>query len=336
MTYRAAVFTKDKTVEVVDKESKPLEHGQARVKTTCCGVCHTDLHVRDQEFGNSVGRVGGHEGIGIVTEVASDVKSLKKGDRVSIAWLFSACGACAQCIAGREAMCPNQTNPGLTADGAFAEEVVVAADYAVKVPEGLEDGAASSITCAGVTVYKAIKESKVSPGEVLALWGLGGLGSLAVQVAKAFNCTIIALDINDRQLEFAKTNGAAHTINSRDGAAAAKEIQDKFGGAHACVITATAVPAFEASLNAVRPFGRVVAVGLPSKPMQLSIPNLVLKGIQFVGSIVGTRNDLAEAFQLGKAGFIKPTTAPRKIEEIDEIMTEMQEGKITGRMVVYF
>ncbi|PRT55918.1 Alcohol dehydrogenase 1 [Wickerhamiella sorbophila] len=336
MTYRAAVFTKDKTCEIVQKQSQPLKHGQARVKTTCCGVCHTDLHVRDQEFGNSVGRVGGHEGVGIVTEISPDVKSLKVGDRVSIAWLFSACGACEQCIAGREAMCSNQTNPGLSADGAFAEEVVVAADYAVKVPEGLDDGAASSVTCAGVTVYKAIKEAHIIPGQVIALWGLGGLGSLAVQIAKSYNCKIIALDVNDRQLEFAKANGADHVINSRDGVAAAKEIQDKFGGAHACVITATAVPAFEAALNSVRPFGRVVAVGLPSKLMQLSIPNLVLKGIQLVGSIVGTRNDLAEAFQLAKAGFINPTTAPRKLEDIDEIMEEMQKGTITGRMVVYF
>lgn len=336
MTYRAAVFTKDKKVEVVEKESKPLEHGQARIKTTCCGVCHTDLHLRDQDLGDCTGRVGGHEGIGIVTEISPDVKSLKVGDRVSVAWLFSACGACEQCISGREAMCPNQTNPGASADGAFAEEVVVVADYAVKVPEGLDDAAASSVTCAGVTVYKAIKEAKLIPGQVIALWGLGGLGSLAVQVAKSYNCKIIALDVNEKQLEFAKSNGADHVINSKDGAAAAKEIQDKFGGAHACVITATAVPAFEAAMNAVRPFGRVVAVGLPNKPMQVAIPNLVLKGIQLVGSIVGTRNDLAEAFQLAKAGFIKPTTAPRKLEEIDEIMSEMQNGSITGRMVIYY
>ena len=166
------------------KVLRPLETGEALVEVEYCGVCHTDLHVAHGDFGQVPGRVLGHEGVGIVKEIAPDVKSLKVGDRVSVAWFFEGCGTCEYCTTGRETLCRTVKNAGYSVDGGMAEQCIVTADYAVKVPDGLDPAQASSITCAGVTTYKAIKEAKVEPGQWVVLYGAGGLGNLAVQYAK--------------------------------------------------------------------------------------------------------------------------------------------------------
>lgn len=162
-------------VEIVDRELRRLEEGEALVKVEYCGVCHTDLHVAHGDFGKVPGRILGHEGIGRVIEVAPNVKSLKVGDRVSIAWFFEGCGSCEYCTTGRETLCRTVKNAGFTVDGGMSEYAIVTANYAVKVPENLEPAAASSITCAGVTMYKALKVSNVKPGEWVVLYGAGGL-----------------------------------------------------------------------------------------------------------------------------------------------------------------
>ena len=205
-------------VEIVaNKDMRPLETGEALVQIEYCGVCHTDLHVAHGDFGKVPGRVLGHEGIGIVKEVAPDVTSLKVGDRVSVAWFFEGCGTCEYCTTGRETLCRTVKNAGYSVDGGMAEQCIVTADYAVKVPEGLDPAQASSITCAGVTTYKAIKEAKAEPGQWIVIYGAGGLGNLAVQYAKkVFNTHVIAVDINNDKLELAKEVGADFVINGRE------------------------------------------------------------------------------------------------------------------------
>ena len=198
-------------VEIVaNKEMRPLETGEALVQIEYCGVCHTDLHVAHGDFGKVPGRVLGHEGIGIVKEVAPDVKSLKVGDRVSVAWFFEGCGHCEYCTTGRETLCRSVKNAGYSVDGGMS-------DYAVKVPEGLNPAQASSITCAGVTTYKAIKEAKVEPGQWVAIYGAGGLGNLAIQYAKkVFNARVVAVDINQDKLDLAKESGADLVVNGKE------------------------------------------------------------------------------------------------------------------------
>ncbi|MER2063773.1 MAG: alcohol dehydrogenase AdhP [Alkalibacterium sp.] len=331
---KAAIVTKDHRVEIKEKELRPLRSGEAKVNVEFCGVCHTDLHVKNADYGDKTGVTLGHEGIGIVSEVAEDVTSLKIGDRVSIAWFFEGCGHCEYCINGKETLCREVKNAGYTVDGAMAEECIVTADYAVKVPEGLDPAAASSITCAGVTTYKAIKEAKIKPGQWIAIYGLGGLGNLALQYAKnVFNAKVIAIDINDKQLEFAEESGADLLINpSKENA---EEImQEKIGGAHAAVVTAVAKQAFNSAVDCVRAGGTVVAVGLPPEAMDLSIPRLVLDGIEIVGSLVGTREDLREAFEFAAEGLVVPKVEKRPIEDVNDIFEEMQAGKFKGRMVI--
>ena len=322
---------------IENKELRPLETGEALVDIEYCGVCHTDLHVAHGDFGKVPGRVLGHEGIGIVKEIAPDVKSLKVGDRVSVAWFFEGCGACEYCTTGRETLCRKVKNAGYSVDGGMAEQCIVTADYAVKVPEGLDPAQASSITCAGVTTYKAIKEAQLQPGQWTVIFGAGGLGNLAVQYAKkVFNAHVVAVDINNDKLALAKEVGADIVINGHEVEDVAALIQEKTDGAHSAVVTAVSKVAFNQAVDSVRAGGRVVAVGLPSEMMDLSIVKTVLDGIQVIGSLVGTRKDLEEAFQFGAEGLVVPVVQKRPVSDAVDVFDEMEAGTIQGRMVLDF
>ena len=336
MKMRAVVVNQavEGDIEIVERDIRAPEYGEALVDVEYCGVCHTDLHVAAGDYGDKAGRVLGHEGIGVVSKVGEGVKNLKVGDRVSIAWLYKSCGSCEYCNTGRETLCRSVINAGYTADGGMATHCIVDADYAVKVPEGLDPAQASSITCAGVTTYKGVKVSGVRPGQWIAVYGAGGLGNLGVQYAKkVFGAHVAAIDINDDKLAFAKESGADLVINPTK-EDAAKVLQEKVGGAHAAIVTAVSAAAFNSAVDAVRAGGRVVAIGLPPESMDLSIPRLVLDGIQVVGSLVGTRKDLEEAFQFGAEGLVVPKVQLRPLEDAHDIFQEMRDGKITGRMVI--
>ena len=329
---RAVVVNQASTgVEVVDHE-KPavVGHGQALVKVEYCGVCHTDLHVAHGDFGQVPGRILGHEGIGIVEEVGEGVETLKKGDRVSIAWFFEGCGHCEYCTTGRETLCRSVKNAGYSVDGGMS-------DYAVKVPEGLNPAQASSITCAGVTTYKAIKEAKVEPGQWVAIYGAGGLGNLAIQYAKkVFNARVVAVDINQDKLDLAKESGADLVVNGKEVEDVAGYIQEKTGGTHSAVVTAVSKVAFNQAVDSVRSSGTVVAVGLPSEYMELSIVKTVLDGIRVVGSLVGTRKDLEEAFDFGAQGLVVPVVETVPVDTAVEVFDQMEKGEIQGRKVLDF
>ena len=333
---RAAAVSQacDGTVEIVERETPKVGPGEALVDVEYCGVCHTDLHVAHGDFGKVPGRILGHEGIGIVTQVAPDVTSLKVGDRVSIAWFFQGCGRCEYCTTGRETLCRSVKNAGYSVDGGMAEQCLVTADYAVKVPEGLDPAQASSITCAGVTTYKAIKVADAKPGQCIAIYGCGGLGNLAIQYAKkVFNAHVVAIDINQDKLDLALEVGADVALNAKD-VKTAEYIQEHFGGAHAAVVTAVSKDAFNDAINAVRAAGKVVAVGLPSETMDLPIVKAVLDGIEVIGSLVGTRKDLEEAFQFGAEGLVVPIVQKRPLDDVADVFAEMEAGTIQGRMVL--
>ena len=329
---RAVVVNQASTgVEVVDHE-KPavVGHGQALVKVEYCGVCHTDLHVAHGDFGQVPGRILGHEGIGIVEEVGEGVETLKKGDRVSIAWFFEGCGHCEYCTTGRETLCRSVKNAGYSVDGGMS-------DYAVKVPEGLNPAQASSITCAGVTTYKAIKEAKVEPGQWVAIYGAGGLGNLAIQYAKkVFNARVVAVDINQDKLDLAKESDADLVVNGKEVEDVAGYIQEKTGGTHSAVVTAVSKVAFNQAIDSVRAGGTVVAVGLPSEYMELSIVKTVLDGIRVVGSLVGTRKDLEEAFDFGAQGLVVPVVETVPVDTAVEVFDQMEKGEIQRRKVLDF
>lgn len=326
----------DGYVDIKDVELRPIKDDEVKVKMEYCGLCHTDLHVASGDFGKEPGRIIGHEGIGRVVEVGKDVTCLKKGDRVSVAWLAGACGHCEYCVTGEETFCRDVENAGYTIDGAMAQECIIRAEYAVKVPENLDPIAASSITCAGVTTYKALKVSGIKPGQWVVIFGAGGLGNLAIQWAKkVFKAHVLAVDINDKKLEVAKEVGADLVFNAKNGDPA-QFAQDQFGGAYAAIVTAVSQVAFDQAVDSLRATGKVVAVGLPDGKMGISITKTVLDGIQVAGSLVGTRQDLKEAFQLTSEGDIKPIVKTCRLDEINEMIDKMKNGEIEGRMVIDF
>ncbi|MCI6871025.1 alcohol dehydrogenase AdhP [Streptococcus hyointestinalis] len=335
---KAVVVNPDSTgVEIVDHEMPEIGYGEALVKVEYCGVCHTDLHVAHGDFGKVPGRILGHEGIGIVEKLGDGVTSLKVGDRVSIAWFFEGCGYCEYCTTGRETLCRSVKNAGYNVDGGMSEYAVVTADYAVKVPEGLDPAQASSITCAGVTTYKAIKEAGAAPGQWIAVYGVGGLGNLAVQYAKkVFNAHVVAVDINQDKLDLAKEVGADLIVNGHDIEDVPAYIQEKTGGCHGVVVSAVSKVAFNQAVDSVRAGGTVVAVGLPSEYMELSIVKAVLDGIRIVGSLVGTRKDLEEAFAFGAQGLVVPIVEKVPVDSAPQVFDDMEHGRIQGRKVLDF
>ncbi|WP_413628179.1 alcohol dehydrogenase AdhP [Fructilactobacillus vespulae] len=327
----------DGYVDIKDIDLRPINDNEALVKVEYCGLCHTDLHVAAGDFGKVPGRVIGHEGVGRVTQLGKDVTNLKIGDRVSIAWFYSACGTCEYCTTGNETLCRNVVNAGFTADGAMAEECIVDAKYAVKVPEGLDPIEATSLTCAGVTTYKALKIGDTKPGEWTEIVGAGGLGNLGVQLAhNVFGAKVVVTDGNPDKLAAAKENGADLLINRHDEDATAQLIKGTNGGVHDSIVTAVSAQAFDDAVNSLKPNGTLVAVALPKGDMKLNIDKTVLDGIKVAGSLVGTRQDLKETFDFGAQGKVKPIVKTDKLENINQVIDDMKAGKIVGRVVFDF
>lgn len=312
------------------------------VKMETSGICHTDLHAvkGDWPVPTKENLIPGHEGVGIVAAIGDEVKNVKVGDRVGIAWLHDACGQCEFCLTGRETLCPNQNMTSYTVDGTFAEYGIGHEDFVGRIPEKLDLIEAGPLMCAGVTTYKAVKESKVRPNEWLAVVGVGGLGHLAVEYAVAMGINVIGIDINDKSLELAKKVGALHTINSKGKTTeqVVAEVQkiSKYG-CDGAVITAVAPIAFEQGAAIIKPGGTNVLVGLPAdSKMEVDIFWTVLFGKKIIGSIVGTRQDLAEALDYGARGKVHPKTEVVKLEDVEKVFEKMENGTQVGRAVIDF
>lgn len=311
--------------------------GQALVKVLYSGVCHTDLHAAqgDWPVKPTVPFVPGHEGVGEVVAVGDGVSRLQVGEIVGNAWFWSACGACEFCGTGRETLCPHQKNGGYSVDGSFGRYMLVDAAYAPLIPAGVDLAGVAPILCAGVTVYKGLKESEVRPGQWVLVSGIGGLGHIAVQYARAMGMRVVAVDVSDEKCALARRHGAELAVNALtvpDPAAAIKEFTG--GGVHGGLVTAVNGVAFSQAVGALRRGGTLSLVGLPPEQFPLDIFSTVLFGLTVRGSIVGTRTDLAEAIDFFARGLVEPTYTVRPLTDINEIFDEMTAGRIEGRVVM--
>jgi len=311
--------------------------GEILVRMETSGLCHTDIHAAhgDWPVKPNLPFVPGHEGVGLVVGHGAGVSSPRLGQRVAIPWLGSACGECEWCIKGWETLCPHQVNTGYGRDGTYAEFVVASAKYAVPVPHVIDPLDAAPLTCAGVTTYKAVKVAKVGPSDVVAVFGVGGLGHMAVQYARIAGATVVAIDIHRDKLDMARKLGATHTINAAidDPSIVLREL----GGADAAIVTAVTPGPFEQASAGMRRGGRMVMVGLPAdNNITLPIFQTVLNGISVIGSIVGTRLDLAEVFELHAAGKTQVVRTTRHIDEVNEAMKAVENGDIDARVVFDF
>jgi alcohol dehydrogenase, propanol-preferring len=337
-TMQAAVvkeFGKDLVVE--DVQVPQPGPGQALVKLISSGVCHTDLHAAEGDWPVKPNPpfIPGHEGVGEVVALGEGVSDLNMGDLVGNAWLWSACGSCQYCRTGWETLCEAQENAGYSVDGSFGQYMLVDSRFAVRIPEGADLVEIAPVLCAGVTVYKGLKMTEARPGQWVVISGIGGLGHIAVQYARAMGLRVAAVDVADDKLALAKTFGAELVVNALNDNPA-EVIQRETGGAHGVLVTAVHPSAFGQAIHMTRRGGTIVFNGLPPGDFPASIFEIVLKGLTVRGSIVGTRQDMVEAVDFYARGQIHPKVSTRELHEINAVLDEMKQGKIDGRVVIKY
>jgi propanol-preferring alcohol dehydrogenase len=332
---RAAVVHDFHELLRIEERPKPAPGpGQVLVKIETSGLCHTDIHAAhgDWPVKPSLPFVPGHEGVGLVEAVGTGVAVVAEGERVAVPWLAWACGACEYCASGWETLCQKQKNTGYSVDGGYAEYVVAESGFVGRVPDRVDPLDAAPLTCAGVTTYKAVKVSSARSSDLVAVFGIGGLGHLAMQYAQIAGASVVAVDVLPAKLELAKQLGAAHTVDAATEDPA--EAIQALGGADAAIVLAVSPRACEQAFASLRRNGRLVLVGLPAdNGFQLPIFEMVLNGISVIGSIVGTRVDLAETFELHADGRTKVIRESRRLEQVNESFEEVEKGSVDARLV---
>ncbi|MFZ0798727.1 MAG: zinc-dependent alcohol dehydrogenase [Terriglobales bacterium] len=319
------------------------------IKVEVCGVCHSDLHVADGDWTQLAGIVKkplilGHEIVGRVVERGAAVQSIEEtvqesaqesvqvGDRVGVPWVQWTCGQCEFCREGNENLCVRQRITGVTVDGGYAEFAKAPASHVVKIPEPLSSEQAAPLLCAGVTVHRALKQSKIRAGQRLAVFGVGGLGHIAVQIGRAVGAEVTAVDISEEKLALAKSLGATRTLNAAT-SDVVKQVRGS-GGVHVALVTSAAKSAYDMAFYCVRPTGTLLAVGLPAK--DISFPPILMAAgeIHIKASAVGTREDLREVLAMGATGIVHSQVTTRPLGEVQEVLGQLSRGEIAGRVLL--
>ena len=333
---KAAVVRKFGAPLSIDEVPIPqVSDGMIQVAIRASGVCHTDLHAAEGDWPvrPSPPFIPGHEGVGHVVAVGSGVQHVREGDRVGVPWLYSACGHCTHCLGGWETLCESQRNTGYSVNGGFAEYALADAAYVGHLPASVGFVEIAPILCAGVTVYKGLKVTDTRPGDWVVISGVGGLGHMAVQYARAMGLNVAAVDVDEAKLRLAERLGAAVTVNAATTDPVA-QLKKDIGGAHGALVTAVSPKAFEQAVGMVGRGGTVSLNGLPPGDFPLNIFGMVLNGVTVRGSIVGSRLDLQESLDFAAAGKVKATITKAPLEDINTVFDRMRKGQIEGRMVL--
>jgi len=329
----AIVHSFDKPLVIEDIPKPRPGTGEIVVQLETSGLCHSDIHASrgDWPVKPKLPLILGHEGIGIVVEVGKEVTEVSEGDRVAVPVLGYACGICEYCISGWETLCAKRLSVGYFVDGTFAEYVKAHAKFVAKVPHGIDPLDAAPLTCAGLTTYKAVQASGARSSDLVAVFGVGGLGHLAIQYAKIAGAEVVAVDVINEKLKLAKHLGAAHAESDP------VEVIKKLGGADAAICVAVSSKAFEQAYQSLRRGGTLVFVALPAdNHLQIPIFETVVNSLTIKGSFLGNRVDLAETFELHAAGKTRIERETRRLEQVNEAFEEVDSGKIKARLVFDF
>jgi propanol-preferring alcohol dehydrogenase len=344
---KAAVLHEFKTPLSLEDVPRPQPGpDEVLIEVEVCGVCHSDLHVADGDWKQLAGIVKrplilGHEIVGRVVERGAGVQNseeknseedIEVGDRVGVPWVHWTCGQCEFCREGNENLCLRQRITGVMVDGGYAEFAKAPASHVVKIPDVLPSEQAAPLLCAGVTVHRALKQSRIRAGQRLAVFGVGGLGHIAVQIGRAAGAEVTAIDISDEKLALAKSLGAARTLN----AATSKVVKElrAAGGVHVALVTSAAKSAYDMAFPCVRPTGTLLAVGLPAQEIAFPAIMMAAGEIQIKASSVGTRQDLREVLAMGAAGIVHCQVATRPLAEAQEVLGQLSRGEVSGRVVL--
>jgi alcohol dehydrogenase, propanol-preferring len=335
---KAAILHEFKQALSLEEIERPkIKSHEVLIEVEACGVCHSDLHVADGDWTqiNPIIKkplILGHEIAGRVVEKGADVSALKIGDRVGVPWIYWTCGECEFCREGNENLCAKQKITGVSEDGGYAEFVKAPATHATKIPDGLSSIEAAPLFCAGVTVYRALKQAKITLGERLAVFGVGGLGHLAMQIGRDMGAEVTAVDISEEKLALAKSLGASSTLNAAT-ENVAKELR-KRGGVHVALVASAAKVAYDTAFACIRPTGRLLVVGLPAE--NICFPPILMASteVRIQASAVGTRQDLREVLAMAAAGKVRCQAAARPLAQVNEVLDQLRHGQIPGRMVL--
>jgi propanol-preferring alcohol dehydrogenase len=339
-TMKAAVLREAGTKLAIETLPVPVPGpGEILVKVAACGVCHSDLHAIDGDWtpGPNLPLIPGHEVTGQVAAIGAGVTGFENGDVVGVPWMWSACGHCESCLAGMETICKFGEATGYSKPGGYAEYMLARADFVARLPKDADLTKLAPILCAGVTTYRGIKRTEARPGQWLAVIGIGGLGHVAVQYAKAMGLRVAAIDIDPEKLALAKRLGAEVTIDAREGNPVSAVRKTLGGGAHGAVVAAVATKAFEQSVGMLRPGGTVVFLGLPggkADEIKASIAAISGRELTLRGSSVGTRLDLDEAVAFSLRGAVNAEVATATLDQVNDVLDRMRQGKIVGRVVL--
>ncbi len=307
--------------------------GEALVHIEACGICHSDLFVAGLEKLPVAPLTLGHEGIGTVETIGPGVTGWSPGDRAGITFLAATCGACEWCLSGRERFCPRQTNFGYTRDGALAAYIVAPAAALVRVPRDLPPAVAAPLCCAGWTACGALREAALTAGQTVALFGYGGLGHLALQLARERAARVAVVDVSEAKLEMARAAGAEAAVPAEN---AGRALQKQLGGVDAALVLTPSPSAIQEAFRAVKRGGTLVLVGIAATRYELPLLDTVLKGVTVRGSYLGARQDLEHVFELARAGTIRPHVHAHPLEETPALLESLRRGEIFGRAVIQF
>ena len=335
---KAAILHEFKQALALEDIERPKIAGhEVLIEVEACGVCHSDLHVADGDW-TQMNRIVkkplilGHEIAGRVAERGAQVSDLKIGDRVGVPWIYWTCGECEFCLEGNENLCAKQKITGVSEDGGYAEFVKAPATHATRIPEGLSFVEAAPLFCAGVTVYRALKQARITPGQRLAVFGVGGLGHLAVQIGREMGAEVTAVDVSEEKLALAKSLGATSALNvAKENVT--KELR-KRGGVHVALVASAAKAAYDTAFACIRPTGTLLVVGLPAE--NICFPPILMASteVRIRASAVGTRQDLRDLLAMAAAGKVRCQTATRPLAQVNEVLEQLRQGQISGRMVL--
>ncbi len=338
-TMKAAVLREIGTPLKIETLPIPVPNrGEVLIKVTACGVCHSDLHAVDGDWTPlpNLPLIPGHEVVGTVAALGEGVEHFAKGDAIGVPWLYSACGHCEFCLSGMETICLQAEATGYSKPGGYTEYMIADAAFCGRVPDGTDPYELAPILCAGVTTYRGLKRTGVRPGQWLTVLGIGGLGHIAVQYARAMGMRVAAVDVSDEKLALAKSYGAELLVNASK-TDPGPEIRNAVGGTHGAVVTAVSAKAFEQSVGVLRNGGTVCWIGLPGgkqDEIRMTISGIVNGEMSVRGSNVGTRQDMQEAIDFAANGLVTAKIEKQPIDAINDIFARMKKGQINGRVVL--
>ncbi len=318
-------------LEPFQYDPKPLESHEVEVKISHCGICHSDIHLIDNDWGiTDFPFVPGHEIVGTVTALGAEVQGLDKGQRVGIGWQRSACLKCEYCLRGFENLCSQLKDTCVGNHGGFAEAIRIDHRFAFPLPDGLESEYAAPLLCAGVTVYSPLVYYKVRPSMKVGVIGIGGLGHLALQFASKMGCEVTAFSSTPEKESEARGLGAHHFVYDND-----SQTMEKVASTQDFILsTVNADLNWESYVDALRPGGRLCFVGVPKEAISIPVFSLIVGRNSICGSPIGSRTDIREMLDFAVLNDIKPCTETIPMSKVNEGIDRLRNNQVRYRVVL--